>query len=723
MLRNVLRSAARRSLLAAGLTAAAALTGSSAAQGSDSPGCPSSTDGAYTMTAGALTGPTLTDLSLRFTAGPGCADVTMVKHVQIKTFTEAGDVADVLNLHDLQAPGGTASVELNRVDRGLRIETDAQVQTGTPRRTYVVRDATTSLLRPDLVVSAVNAPLQTLTTRPVDVTAEITEIKGDTGATARVTLAGTIGPLADPVAVTVPAGGHVSVTFPAVALTTPMPVELKVLVTDVAPDEYDATNDSASATVEVTKNELASSRLLVDSLGGYGFQFNNHVYAPITKPPPATLPDLESKVKALAPQMVRIFYNDNWEENIDKTHPDYLLNLESFKKTVDLANEAGATIVIAYQRIATAKSTPVGSMTRFADVLQDVIQNRGDTNVRWVTIANEPNTVNNNGIPTLSLPQYEALYRDLDAQLVARGLRAQIGLIGGDLVENAEGTPNSHRAWFDYMVTHMNDIIDAWSEHIYWMYDNPSRLEDRLRDVSYLVHQELPEAARKPTFLMEYGVRGYNTCGTKPFVSFMYYRDANCTELHRMPLAGFHKLWFVIDSAQLGFDAAVNWDLFWGIYDRTSPPNQSFWAIGPPSEGWPLYPSYYALQLVLETTARGWQVLGVDPWTAHDAAARYDQLTPAPPEQEITAYNGPDGQLTVLGLDTNGRSLVAPDGESSSYSIGGLPPFTTFTLALWNANGDGTNSVAGTITTSAAGVARFDVPLQAAFALTTVPVS
>ena len=51
------------------------------------------------------------------------------------------------------------------------------------------------------------------------------------------------------------------------------------------------------------------------------------------------------------------------------------------------------------------------------------------------------------------------------------------------------------------------------------------------------------------------------------------------------------------------------------------------------------------------------------------------------------------------------------------------PPGTTFTLALWNATGDGTNSVAQTITTGAAGVARFSVPLQAAFVLTTVPVS
>ena len=707
----------RRSLLAAALAVVATVTGPSAARGNDQPACPSSTDAAYVMTAGALTGPARTDLALRFTAQPGCAAVTTVKHLQIKTFTATGDVADVLNLKDVGAQDGAVTVALTRIERGLPIEVHAQIQTGTPRRTYVVNDAVTSLLRPDLVVSALHAPLQTLTTRPVDVSAEISEIKGDTGATARVTLAGPIGPLADPVDVTVPAGGHVTVTFPNVALTTAMPVELKVLVTDVAPDEFDATNNTAATTVEVTKNELASSRLLVDSLGGYGFQFNNHVYAPITNPPPATLPDLESKVKALEPQMVRIFYNDNWEENIDKSHPDYLLNLESFKKTVDLAQAAGATIVVAYQRIATARSTPTASMTRFADVLQNVIQNRGDTNVRWVTVANEPNS---GGI---TLPQYEALYRALDAQLVARGLRAQVGLIGGDLVQNTEGTAAGHRAWFDYMVTHMNDVIDAWSEHIYWWYDIPGRLEDRLRDVSYLVHQELPEAARKPTFLMEYGVRGYNTCGTKPTVSFMYYLDANCTELHRMPLAGFHKLWFTIDSAQLGFDAAVNWDLYWGVYDRTKPPNQSFWAIGPPTEGWPLYPSYYAMQLLLETTARGWQVLGVDPWTANDAAARYDNQTREQPEQELTAYNGPDGQLTIVGLDTNGRSLVAPNGESSSYSLGGLPPYTTFTLALWNATGDGTNSVAKPITTSAAGVARFVVPLQAAFVLTTVPVS
>ena len=40
----------------------------------------------------------------------------------------------------------------------------------------------------------------------------------------------------------------------------------------------------------------------------------------------------------------------------------------------------------------------------------------------------------------------------------------------------------------------------------------------------------------------------------------------------------------------------------------------------------------------------------------------------------------------------------------------------------WNPAGNGENDITGTITTNAAGVARFEVPLHAAFALTTVPV-
>ena len=58
--------------------------------------------------------------------------------------------------------------------------------------------------------------------------------------------------------------------------------------------------------------------------------------------------------KALEPQLVRIFYNDNWEER----RPDAPLNLASFVETVRLAQEAGATINITYQTAAQARLQP-----------------------------------------------------------------------------------------------------------------------------------------------------------------------------------------------------------------------------------------------------------------------------------------------------------------------------------------------------------------------------
>src|SRR5262249_8267787 len=117
----------------AGVLAAVAALAFGAAQSAaaDKPGsaCPSSTDAAYGMTAGALTGPTSTDLALQVTAAPGCGPVTSLEHLQLKTYTAGGDLVGVRNLHDVDAPGGVAPIVLERVDRGARIEAQAEVQT------------------------------------------------------------------------------------------------------------------------------------------------------------------------------------------------------------------------------------------------------------------------------------------------------------------------------------------------------------------------------------------------------------------------------------------------------------------------------------------------------------------------------------------------------------------------------------------------------------------
>jgi hypothetical protein len=675
----------------------------------------------YSVQASALTGPQGGLLTVEVDAGATVPAVTGLKYVQVSV---NGQLTRVLS--NVAAPGGVAEIELGPVPRGATVSAKFYVRDANQALDQQSR-ATIARLRPDLVVVAVHAPPQTLSTRPIDVVADVSELNGDVGATATLRLMLGPTPLAEPKTVTVPKGGLVSVPFPGVKLTTAMSAELSVLVDEAVPFETNAANNAGSSKVEVTEHELVRSNVLVQALGGYGAQFNMHVYAPITPWPADTgYGDFEAKAKALQPHLVRIFYNDNWDANRDGRFPNWPENYASFVKAVQLAQEAGATIDISFQNLGNARSTPVPDMTKFADVLEDLVRNYGLTNVRWAEVGNEPNS---GGTSAVSLTEYNVLVRALDEQLRARGLRDHIRLMGPGLVENAGVPSRTHYVWLQWIAANMGDVFDAWAQHVYWNYNDTGRLEYRLRDVWHLQNEVLPPEQRKPAYMMEYGVRGLGTCGTKPASQNTYYAaDPACPEIWRTNIGGFQQLWFAIGSAQLGYTGAAKWDAYWGVYDFTKSPPQVYWTIGPASEGSPLMPSYYALSLLFHTTVPGWQIIGVGPWDESDWGVNTygveGHASKDTPEKELAAYAGPSGELTILGLDTRGRALNGVSADPpSAYSLGGLPANTAFNLVLWNATGNGENSLAGTVTTDAAGVARFEVPLQAAFSLTTLPVS
>ena len=135
----------------------------------------------------------------------------------------------------------------------------------------------------------------------------------------------------------------------------------------------------------------------------------------------------------------------------------------------------------------------------------------------------------------------------------------------------------------------------------------------------------------------------------------------------RTNIAAFQQLWFNLASAQLGYHGTVKWDAYWGKYDNGT---QSHWLIGPAEEGWPLFPAYHAIRLLLQTTQRGWQVLGVDPWFTDDWEVGTDDAQ----EREVTAYAGPNGELTLIGLDTNGRGLNVASAERPGTASGACRP-------------------------------------------------
>jgi len=727
---------ARRVSRIALVLVAAVLIGAAPVRASDSPielGGPLSP---YAVQLQALTGPAGTDLTMRVADPTSSAEPpAALSHVLVTT-TRGDESVDVQHFKNVASPGGVATLHLDRVPRGETVAARLLFKTGEWQRTFVLYAFTRSLLRPDLVVDTITVPQQLLVGSAVKVTAVVAERNGDVGADAVVSLSVLPGSAEH---VVVPKNGTATVTFPDVTLKEPVPVGLHVTVADATPGETDATNNTTTTMVEVTRNQLATPRVvLFPSLLGYGAQLNNHVYAPIT-PWPSGLEyaDVEDKVKALEPQLVRIFYNDNWDGNWTTGFwtPTWQENYASFVDVVRLAQAAGATIDISFQNLANAKLAPEASMAKFADVLEELVRTEHLTNVRWAEAGNEPNYAE----PGVTLADYENITRALHAQLVQRGLHDQIRIMGGGLVERSLGGGKSHYEWLKTIGDNMSDVVDAYAEHVYWWYDNPGRLDYRVRDTYNLAAKVLPADRQKPLYLMEFGVRGYNTCPGKPAMpsgDHLYYRDANCTEIWRTNIAGFQQLWFNIASAQYGVAGTSKWDAYWGMYDRSSPNNQVYWMIGPATEGSPLTPTYYAMSLLFHTTAPGWQIVRLEPWNDDDwdvakdadGKSRWDwaggSVTADQREQELAAYAGPGGELTVVGLDTNGRFLnVVSDQPAEPYSIGGLPANTAFTLAVWDATGDGTNSIAGTVVTNAAGVARFEVPLQAAFALTTVPVS
>ena len=443
--------------------------------------------------------------------------------------------------------------------------------------------------------------------------------------------------------------------------------------------------DTSTAPVEFT---LAPDRVLVGSFGGFGGQYNQHVFADLSGGPPPNRSDLEDKVLALGPRYIRVFFN-----NTEWTFPD---RMDSFIETVQLANRTGSTIEIAWQ--GGTFDFAMQNMSRFADVLADLLENRGVPGPFWVSLYNEPNA------GRLTLPQYEQTYRVLDAALRARGVRDRIHFMGGGILGVTSPLGQSQADWYWYMATHMGDLLEAWAPHIYWDFWDTPKIDRRLAEVRAIV-DSMPDQLRRPLYVTEFGVRGLRTYEGELTFEPGYAPDG--TPMAVTNASAFQEAWFMLRALQLGYVGTAKWDLYDATYDIGT---QDYSAIGSTSAGWPLRPSYQLLHLLTLTT----RPIG---GTIADVVAQPG----ADPAKLLTAYVSPASDLTILGLDRKGAGTSAIPYAPVAYRIGGLPPNTSFRLIVWNADGTGTNREIGFIASDADGVIEFSVPIQGVFALTTTP--
>ena len=370
----------------AGPTACAivALAAASGATAAAPPSGVGASDDRYSLRLRALTGPQGADLTLDLSESPQPGDIDTLKKVQLKIYAADGSLEDVRNLTDVPAEDGVATTELGHLERDRLVEADVLVQPHGTGPTYVLRNATRTRLRPDLVVAAVDAPAQTLTTRPIDVRARIAELNGDTAAGATVTLMWGPSPVADPIPVTVPAGGNATGDLHGRRADDRRVRRAHRRRVRVAPaqtddDERHALGDGrrhrerarplerGRAEPGRLRRPVQPARLRAD-------------HEPARGHPSRPGGEGEGARAAARPDLLQRRLRGTAAEPAPGTSRRSTTPWSSRTRPARHQHHLPGGVNV-------AKQNPVASMTRFAAVLEDLVGREGYTNVRWVTVA------------------------------------------------------------------------------------------------------------------------------------------------------------------------------------------------------------------------------------------------------------------------------------------------------------------------------------------------
>jgi len=425
------------------------------------------------------------------------------------------------------------------------------------------------------------------------------------------------------------------------------------------------------------KITLQPYRPLGPPIVGFGAQMNPYMYCPPNTPAvnAENVVDLENKIVDLHPQHVRIFCLARWffpsaaaTRPITKPTTEPIagsdaLARESFFRTVELAQRAGATINITlwygpYSFGDKNQPAPLGLLQttarQFAVILDELINARHCSAVRYVTIQNEVNGEGENGREFKVGPaDYCLLYRALDRELRWVGLRDRIQIVAGDLVAREQ------EFWVPYIGQRIGGIVDGYSMHAYWDYWDIAKPVIRLSGFADLV-TNLPPSEQKPMYVTEFGVRGRNHHGdTNDPGDFKPGQPIASTPLQANQMARF-----IIESINRKYVAAVAWNMDDTLYDHP----MQYGLIGNVKDHWPLKPAYQVIKLFTHTTHPGWRAIPVD-------LAGNSFIT-------ACAFAGPHGELSIFILNRS-------DHKHINVQLTGAPTSNTLHQFNWNLDGSG----------------------------------
>lgn len=450
-------------------------------------------------------------------------------------------------------------------------------------------------------------------------------------------------------------------------------------------------NPSRDGEAAVANLTVAREQVVVSDFDGFGAQYNNNVYAERSRSvgvSDANVRVMEERVGQLAPQLARVFFNADALRDGDL--------LQSFRRTVRLAQTTAGAINITLQGLGpNVLEQHPQLMRRFAEEVAGLLAPPEPiSKLKWITLRNEPN-----GSSPIAKDLYARCYREFDAELQRLGIASRVAMMGGDLLQN------NQREWFTFLANDrdLRRILKAYSIHVYWQFDEPAKIDTRLRDVSQ-IRASLPAVVKnRPFYVMECGARGAKEHGGVTEDPGFFTGGSRICETN---VNAFQRVWFALQAARRGFAGVVAWDAFFAKYDLHAVMHYSL--IGAPTdpEPWPLRPAYRALRLLSRAVEPGWSVLRVSGGTE---------------TQLVVAFADPSdqSQMTIVGLDKAGGGLNTKTTRESTYTISGVPASTEFQLCLWNKTGNGRNSFDDRATSNSQKTVTIRVPLHCAFVLTT----
>jgi len=170
--------------------------------------------------------------------------------VQVKVFGTSGDLIVTDNYRKGTLSGGYGSFAYAWPIRGQRVQVQANVSGIDPKRTDVVTVDSSVKFRPDLTVASIQSPNQAIRGSVVTIEAVIREGNGDLGAHANCVLKADGVVIDHANGIWVDAGDAVTCEFRH-AFDTLGQKQLTVEVTDVVPGDFNTTNNSRTATLDI----------------------------------------------------------------------------------------------------------------------------------------------------------------------------------------------------------------------------------------------------------------------------------------------------------------------------------------------------------------------------------------------------------------------------------------------------------------------------------------